>query len=109
MVQIVVHYNMTRKLGCAQLLVHLAHINKVKFAQRLAYLGIINLDLLVSKAHLLEHIVCILLRSKCIYVILVSKVVKLAQVTSPINVIAAPQAITITKKNAIQLAHLLYQ
>ncbi len=108
-VQIVVHYNMTWKLGCARLLVHLAHLNKVKFAQRLAYLGIINLDLLVSKAHPLEHIVCILLRSKCIYVILVTKVVKLAQVTSPINVTAVLQAITITKNDAIQLAHLIYQ
>ncbi len=108
-VQIVVHYNMTWKLGSVQLLVHLAHLNKVNIAQRLAYLDIINLDLLVSKAHPLEHIVYILLRSKCIYVILVTKVVKLAQVTSPISVIVALQATTITKTNATPLARLLYQ
>ena len=108
-VQIVVRYNMIWKLGSVQLLVHLAHLNKVNIAQQHVYLDIINLDLLVSKAHLLEHIVCILLRSKCIYVILVSKVVKLARVTSPISVIAALQAFTITKTNAIPLARLLYQ
>ena len=108
-VQIVVRYNMIWKLGSVQLLVHLAHINKVSIAQRLVYSGIINLDLLVSKAHLLEHIVCILLRSKCIYVILVSKVVKLAQVTSPISVIAALQAITITKTNASLNVRLPFQ